>query len=408
MKKYKFIVRMTLLLFVAITITGMIACGSSSDDDDGGSGSGGSQKSLRTKIIGTWVLECVRHTSSSGSPSIVKKAFYKWKKGTVLNFKSNGTYTDSSRDGSYKWSAGNNEEENLKLDGDGFHYEDDDNVDDYSGNAEVTYYDEETRDTWLFCWVKKYIPENPGSEGNDPGNGGNDPGNGGNDPGNGGNDPGNGGNDPGNGGNDPNPPSRPDHCLCDVLPDYPDENLFPIYPGDTPPNIEGVYLMSPYVSVYSSDGYYASNKELTEMDFIRFSNFNESTNTLNYENKSFSTTTNSLVGSENGYGVYISGRGNNFTVFFETSGTMYNISVRTVTALSGTKSSNDIKNLHYFTKLVYKGNDPEGRLMKVGTYRIFKDGDGISKQTQWPSSYAPNSGTRAAMTGNPFRHFIRK
>ncbi len=179
------IAKTSFYLFVAISITGMVACGSNGSDDyeeggggsssSGGSGYQNNQSSLQTKIIGTWVLQCVRHTNSSSSSGIASKAFYRWEIGTELTFKSDGTYTDTSRGGNYRWSTSPNDQINLKLDGDGYRFEEQRSISTYSGEAMVTYFDEATNDTWIFCWVKKM----PG--GNDPDNNGGNGGNGGND-----------------------------------------------------------------------------------------------------------------------------------------------------------------------------------------------------------------------------------
>ena len=53
--------------------------------------------------------------------------------------------------------------------------------------------------------------------------------------------------------------------------------------------------------------------------------------------------------------------------------------------ISGTKSTSGIQNLQYAAIMVEKGDDPNNELMKEGVFRVFKDQDGLSINTSWPS-----------------------
>ena len=123
----------------------LFSCGSSSDDEDNGY-----TDTWQSKIAGTWTITCVRHTQGSGSSETV---FQKWRVGTTLNFKTNGTYTDSSNSGNHKWQTNPASDKPLLLDGYEFEIEMSD------GNAEVIYYYGE--DIWIFCWVKDYPKDEP-------------------------------------------------------------------------------------------------------------------------------------------------------------------------------------------------------------------------------------------------------
>ena len=103
-------------------------------------------------------------------------------------------------------------------------------------------------------------------------------------------------------------------------------------------------------------------------------------NTIDYEAKQNTST-------QNGNGAFISGEGNNFTIFFNTNGKDGNATYKMALVLSGTKTSAGIRNLEYAFVMLEK-NDPDNEKMDVGTYRIVKDGDGISEPTTW-SSNAP-------------------
>jgi hypothetical protein len=54
------------------------------------------------------------------------------------------------------------------------------------------------------------------------------------------------------------------------------------------------------------------------------------------------------------------------------------------TIASGTMTEEGIKNCYHAILMVEK-NDPNNKLMKVGTYRIFNDGDGLAIPTTWSS-----------------------
>ena len=157
------------------------------------------------------------------------------------------------------------------------------------------------------------------------------------------------------------------------------EKYMSIYDGVNPPNVEGVYLSSPTVLVYTSDGQYEAGHKFADK-YYKFQNQNSTNNTIDYEAKQNTST-------QNGNGAFISGEGNNFTIFFNTNGKDGNATYKMALVLSGTKTSAGIRNLEYAFVMLEK-NDPDNEKMDVGTYRIVKDGDGISEPTTW-SSNAP-------------------
>ena len=117
--------------------------------------------------------------------------------------------------------------------------------------------------------------------------------------------------------------------------------------------------------------------------YIRFYNQNTSNNTLDYEDKSGNS------GGE-GKGAFISGYGNNFSAFFNTKGiSEEGISYKTALIISGTKTSSGIQNLYYAFIMVEKGADPTNELMDVGVFRIFKDEDGMAKNSVWARGTLP-------------------
>ena len=130
----------------------------------------------------------------------------------------------------------------------------------------------------------------------------------------------------------------------------------PIFSGNTPPAIEGVYDFSPNVAVYFEDHADVTGREYTSL---------VSVNSLAVRNPA------------------IIGEGANFTCFFISEGESNGIYIKLATLISGTMTPSGIRNMYHGFVLLDKGDDPNNTLMKKGVYRVFKDGDGISTTTTW-------------------------
>ena len=178
-----------------------------------------------------------------------------------------------------------------------------------------------------------------------------------------------------------------------------------IYRGTNPPMIEGCYFIDPFVAVYCEDEGYEAGAVVTS-HIIRFLNQDNTYQTLDYIGKS---KTGSIT--EEGNGAFISGSGNNFSVFFSTIGNTLtkkgnNVSRKTALIISGTKTSSGIKNLYYAFVMIEKNGDIDGELMKEGVYRVFKDKDGLSVNYTWSStSSAPQ--TKSNFSFSPNYELIR-
>ena len=109
-------------------------------------------------------------------------------------------------------------------------------------------------------------------------------------------------------------------------------------------------------------------------------------NTLDYQSREGS------LASYSGDGVFISGTGNDFTIFFNSIGVDHGIDTKIALVVSGTKTDNGIKDLYYAFVMVEKGDDPSGKLMAEGVFRVFKDEDGLS-----------TSASRSAFTRSAFK-----
>lgn len=186
---------------------------------------------------------------------------------------------------------------------------------------------------------------------------------------------------------DINPWNTNDERFNNVVPEDIQEKMsdyMPIYPGVNPPNVEGTYYIDPFETVFCEDyktsweSYYPGY--IISSYYCSFMNQDNERNTLDFMDQS--TSGNS---SDVGNGAFISGSGNNFTAFFNTVGEALGIYNRTALVISGTKTDEGIADLYYAFVMVEKGDDPNDELMDEGIFRVFRDQDGLSVNTSWPT-----------------------
>ncbi len=157
-----------------------------------------------------------------------------------------------------------------------------------------------------------------------------------------------------------------------------------IFYGINPPNIEGCYFVDPLVAVYCEDegnGGFEPGYVVNSI-YTNFYDQNMIARTISFSRISVSQTSFSI-----GNGAFISGEGNNFSVFFDTEGETDGIYTKEAMVISGTKTPDGIKNLQYAFVMVDKGDDPENYLMDKGVYRVFKDEDGLAVNSSWPATF---------------------
>lgn len=168
------------------------------------------------------------------------------------------------------------------------------------------------------------------------------------------------------------------------------EQFIPIYDGVNPPNIDGVYVITPMQITYDTTGNYDPGYDGFAPTYIKFYNQDERRNSLDFLEKQVWEGT--IIGESESPGSYISGEGDNFTVFFNTTGTSYldsyNVDTKTALVISGTKTSSGISNIYYAFVMVDKSDDPSHRIMDVGEFRVFMDGDGLAEPSSWARSAA--------------------
>lgn len=154
------------------------------------------------------------------------------------------------------------------------------------------------------------------------------------------------------------------------------EKYMPIYEGDTPPEIEGVYVINPNELVVASAEDLAPGIVISN-DTVKFSNQNAKTNVITFERKQK---------TENEFSDFVSlvGSDNNFTAYFNADGTTTEgINYKTATVISGTMTANGIKDYYKAFIITEKDADPNKVLFPAKAFRIFKDGNALAENTSW-------------------------
>lgn len=155
----------------------------------------------------------------------------------------------------------------------------------------------------------------------------------------------------------------------------------PIYSGNTPPNIEGVYNMSPCVMVYDSNGSFEPGHKFNSV-VTELTNQNMSQNTLTYRDEEIKSD-GTVSSSSNKAEAKIVGNGDNFTMFVVITSNSTNGSwTKIASLLSGIKTSSGIKDFYEGFVMLDK-YDPDNKKMKIGQFRIINDQDGMSEPTTW-------------------------
>jgi hypothetical protein len=163
-------------------------------------------------------------------------------------------------------------------------------------------------------------------------------------------------------------------------------SVMPIWQGKTPPNIAGQYLCSRMELSGSS----LSGDNIGAYYADQYIAFIPQGNTLTWYEEQASSTSESNA-------VTVTGKDNNFTAYFVSEGTSSGIYTKESVFISGTITALGITNYHYAFIMLAKGSDPNGSLVAVNTYRIFKDSDGLAERYSWkknkkqaPSSLLPD------------------
>ena len=148
----------------------------------------------------------------------------------------------------------------------------------------------------------------------------------------------------------------------------------PLYLGNAPPKLNGVYEMEPLRTIYQTGGDTGSDDYVKSLVFSMSSNSSSTDKALMRYYSHLKTGQNS---SADDYYCYLGGYGNSFTLSnIRTVDYEGLFSFTVVTVVSGTIEGNSIRNLHFASVEL----DDDGNIdsMSIGT-----DGDGTSTPTSW-------------------------
>lgn len=145
----------------------------------------------------------------------------------------------------------------------------------------------------------------------------------------------------------------------------------PIYKGDKPPEVEGIYKASPFVLKASNRlndtvGYKFSDK------YIRCYNQNSSALTIKIDYRNGPESGNVLNG-------FIVGKGDQFTIFTKINGDYGGQKFISIQIFSGTIAEKGIKDFHEANFMIDDKGDSEDVLIENGQGRIVHDSDGMSE-----------------------------
>lgn len=145
--------------------------------------------------------------------------------------------------------------------------------------------------------------------------------------------------------------------------------------GYTAPVLESIINVNPFtvLSPYGVDDNYYTGQVISDYKF-RF--YDQSGDELKVSYKG------NAGDIANGTVSFLSGNGNNFTLFMQLTGVNNGISNKQVAVLSGTKAGTGIVNFQCAFVLTDKyGDEDNAMLMPVGKSRIFLDGDYLAENT---------------------------
>ncbi len=148
-----------------------------------------------------------------------------------------------------------------------------------------------------------------------------------------------------------------------------------IHEGIKPPSVEGIYHVSPN-QLISNFG--------PEDPFLPGAIFNDyKYRFYNQTSDEVKTDFHSLNGSDagTGQGSFLSGYGDNFTLFTQNTGVSNGVAYKTVAVTSGSITAAGIKDYQYAFILTEKNGDHSNTIMMpVTTSRIFNDKDGLAER----------------------------
>lgn len=155
--------------------------------------------------------------------------------------------------------------------------------------------------------------------------------------------------------------------------------------GKKPPVIEGIYNITPNICSFDNSGFNRAGNKFADYR-LRFREQNNETLTISLDYKALNAADSAI-----GVGSFIAGNDNYFTVFVNASGVQEGISYKQIGFYSGRKTANGIEGLQHGFYFTEKGPDPDNKLVKPGTSRIFNDDDDLSEPNTFFRGVTPKS-----------------
>jgi hypothetical protein len=142
-----------------------------------------------------------------------------------------------------------------------------------------------------------------------------------------------------------------------------------IYDGATPPTVTGDYYCNSLVR---------TGGNIPDDTSTSFSNLGLRFTSQGVDNSVVVTYDQSGIESGTGLGAFISGSGNNFSIYVQITGTSAGLAFKDAMVFSGTKTATGIKDFVYALLLTDKDPDPYGALIEVDQGRVIKEDDGLA------------------------------
>jgi len=153
-----------------------------------------------------------------------------------------------------------------------------------------------------------------------------------------------------------------------------EDNGQAFYSGYTPPLLQGRFKISPNVLMSSNfDDLYFPGVVFADY-FVEFYDFDPNTLTIRVN-------TEQLDHKGIGYGGFVSGQGNNFTVYVKVESKDSDGHTVLITEVySGELETNGIRNIQHSVFMVDDRGDPKDKYIENGQGRLFEDSDRFSEK----------------------------
>lgn len=144
--------------------------------------------------------------------------------------------------------------------------------------------------------------------------------------------------------------------------------------GTNPPTLDGIFNFTPFKCIADISNFPKLGVIFNPQRY-KFTNLNPVSKTIIVLSKD--VVLNEVLTSTE---AHISGSGNKFTVFINSTGPQYGIPSKVVSVISGEISGINLINTTYAYYLAEKGPDPDKKLINAKTGRLFEDTDKISER----------------------------